>query len=284
MNKKELLTEENYENGKKKLIKLSLIILVCGLLIGSVLIAIGAVKTNNAQKELEKNKIQIQEQEKEETNETEENETATQEEDLEEKKSELNKNILDIKAQINTLNSELQMLQQEKNSIFMEDKGFSDRYYAKQQEITTKENEKDGLNQTLQEYEYELSRIKTKEIVSDTKEEYENNISNNTNSSDGAEMIEGIFAAAQETILTAKYKIYYVIGIFVIIGSAIVSLALYLFARKRDISVFTIQQSMPVAQEAIDKMAPTVGNAVGTIGKDIAQGITEGIKEGKKDE
>ena len=33
-------------------------------------------------------------------------------------------------------------------------------------------------------------------------------------------------------------------------------------------------------QEGIEKMAPTIGNATGTIAKNIAQGITSGIKEG----
>ena len=35
---------------------------------------------------------------------------------------------------------------------------------------------------------------------------------------------------------------------------------------------------MPVTQEVIDKMTPTIGNAAGTLGKNIAQGITSGIK------
>ena len=36
---------------------------------------------------------------------------------------------------------------------------------------------------------------------------------------------------------------------------------------------------MPVAQEGIEKMSPTIGNAAGTIGKSIAKGIKEGINE-----
>lgn len=35
---------------------------------------------------------------------------------------------------------------------------------------------------------------------------------------------------------------------------------------------------MPLTKEGIEKMAPTVGNAVGSIGKEIAKGIAEGIK------
>ena len=51
-------------------------------------------------------------------------------------------------------------------------------------------------------------------------------------------------------------------------------------AHRREITAYTIQQTMPIAQEGINKMAPTIGNAAGT----IAQGITKGIKEGLKDE
>ena len=37
---------------------------------------------------------------------------------------------------------------------------------------------------------------------------------------------------------------------------------------------------MPLAQEGIEKMTPTVANAAGTMGKEVAKGITQGIKEG----
>ena len=44
---------------------------------------------------------------------------------------------------------------------------------------------------------------------------------------------------------------------------------------RREITAFTVQQTMPVAQEGIEKMAPTVGSAA----KEIAKGIKEGINE-----
>ena len=47
-------------------------------------------------------------------------------------------------------------------------------------------------------------------------------------------------------------------------------------AYKREIGAFTIQQEMPVKQETIEKMAPSVGEAAGTVAK--------GIKKGLKDE
>ena len=45
---------------------------------------------------------------------------------------------------------------------------------------------------------------------------------------------------------------------------------------------FGMQQTMPLAQEGIEKMAPTVGNAAGTIAKDVAAGIKEGINSNQE--
>lgn len=81
-------------------------------------------------------------------------------------------------------------------------------------------------------------------------------------------------------VLPIKYIIFYIIGGSIIGMSCLISGIFYLIAKRREIRAFTIQQTMPVTQEVIGKMAPTIGNAVGTVGKDIAQGITSGIKEG----
>lgn len=53
-------------------------------------------------------------------------------------------------------------------------------------------------------------------------------------------------------------------------------------AHRREITAYTTQQVMPLAQEGIQKMAPTVGSAMGTIGKELAKGIKEGINEADK--
>ena len=85
-------------------------------------------------------------------------------------------------------------------------------------------------------------------------------------------------------ILPIKYLIFYYIGASIIVFSCLIAGIFYLIAKKREIKAFTIQQTMPVTQEAIEKMAPTIGNAAGTVGKDIAQGIASGIKEGIRDD
>ena len=72
-------------------------------------------------------------------------------------------------------------------------------------------------------------------------------------------------------------------GFFLTIAGLIVRFAI---GNRREIVAYTTQQVMPVAQEGIEKVTPTVGKAVGTISKEIAKGIREGINEAdnKKEE
>lgn len=50
-------------------------------------------------------------------------------------------------------------------------------------------------------------------------------------------------------------------------------------SHRREITAYTTQQVMPVAQEGIEKMTPTVANAAGSIAKSVSKGIQEGKKE-----
>ena len=75
----------------------------------------------------------------------------------------------------------------------------------------------------------------------------------------------------------AKYIPFYMFGAFIIIASCMTSGAIYMFAKRREIAAFTTQQVMPVAQEGIEKMAPTIGNAAGTVAKGISKGIKDGL-------
>lgn len=56
----------------------------------------------------------------------------------------------------------------------------------------------------------------------------------------------------------------------------------FLIGNRREIMSYTTQQVMPVAQEGIEKMAPTIGKASGEIAKGIAKGIKEGLKDEEK--
>ena len=79
---------------------------------------------------------------------------------------------------------------------------------------------------------------------------------------------------------SAKYNKVIGLGVALIIISVLASGGLYIFAIKREIKAFSVQQKMPLYQEGIEKMTPTVAKASGTMGKEVAKGITEGIKEG----
>ena len=70
-----------------------------------------------------------------------------------------------------------------------------------------------------------------------------------------------------------------------------IGLSLILTAKRRNILAYSVQQTMPVAQEGIEKIAPTIGKARATIVKEmapvygeIAKEIGKGIKEGMKDQ
>lgn len=80
-------------------------------------------------------------------------------------------------------------------------------------------------------------------------------------------------------------------GIFALFFALMISGGLLASAFGRHILAFNAQSVMPVAQEGIEKMAPTIGKAAGTIATaaapaygEVAKEIAKGIKEGLKDE
>lgn len=275
MNKKELLNEEIYQSGKKKLTKIALIILVVGVLLGSILIVTGIVKTNIAKKE---NEQAIIEQEKEQAIKNEElKQNATEKlKENETRKIEIQANIDSVQSKIDALEIEIQNLETEQSKIFRDDMGFSDRYYAKETEITTKEQELSKLNTELKDYKKQLNEI---EIDNNEQNAIIDSVEIGTEFNG---MFDTIFSETTNTFSTAKYVPLYFIGGFIIISSCMISGIIYLIAKRREIKAFTIQQTMPVTQEVVEKMAPTVGNAVGTVAKDITTGIKQGLKDEEK--
>lgn len=215
MEKKELLNEENYERAKKKITRISLVILVIALLLGGTLITLGIIKTNAAKnaayQESQKQAVQTEQRLKE------------------------------IESEKESLNLQYDAKSQECDSLDHSDKN----WFAK-------------VNQCRR----EAGTVKSK--INDLESE-EFALNHNYNK-----------------VVAKNYIFLSILGGMVIFIGGVISLSIYLIAKKRDIAAFTIQQSMPLAQETIEKMAPTVGNAAGTIGKGIAKGITSGIKEGLK--
>ena len=68
------------------------------------------------------------------------------------------------------------------------------------------------------------------------------------------------------------------------LGASAVGGILMFVAHGREIKSFTTQQVMPIAQEGIDKMTPTVSNAAESVAKSVSKGIAEGKKEASNDD
>lgn len=220
MNNKEFLNEENYQTGKKKIITLALIILICGILLGGTLITIGIIKSSK----IGKSTTDVVEKE-------------------------------DIQSQIDSLENELVSLKAQKNKEFMEN-SFSEEYYRLDNEISKKERE--------------ISNLKEKNWKD-----------------------ENGFNSFDTTFEKSKYIPLYMFGAFIIISTIMVSGYIYMFAKRREILSFTAQQVMPVAQEGMEKMAPTIGKvgkeitkemapAYGEVAKEISKGIKEGLNDKEK--
>ena len=146
-----------------------------------------------------------------------------------------------IQKQKDEINSELASLKTKQNQEFISN-GLSEEYYRLSNEILQKEDQLSDLDSQIWK-------------------------------------IESGYNSSTTTIKKAKYIPLYMFGAFIIISSGMISLFIYIFAKRREIMVFSTQQVMPVAQEGIDKMAPTVGNAA----KELAKGIKEGINEADKE-
>lgn len=252
--KKEFLTEENYEKGKKSLAKIIKIVLTVGLSISALLIVSGIIviaTSNNSKIEEEKEEIVY------------ESKVRTEEE--------INNDINETKNRINELNQKLPALKAEKNAEFRNNTGFTQRYYELGSQISAIEEEIRDLEVKKFELENELETRDSDLEQEKIEQEFNNAFSDMDNESKGfvKKGLGGVLIFA---------------GFGVIPPTLMISGGLYLIYKRREITVFTTQQTMPIAQEGIDKMAPTIGNAAGTIAGSVAEGITKGIKKGKEDE
>lgn len=89
----------------------------------------------------------------------------------------------------------------------------------------------------------------------------------------------------------AKATPLFMFGGFAIFASLMLSAAIYMRTKGREIVAFHAQQIRPVAKEGIEKATPTIAKAGATIAKEmgpaygaVAKEVAKGIKEGLKDE
>ena len=213
--KKEYLTEKNYNKGKKIIMLISFLVLVVGLTIGGLLIYKGInekQKINNTTNEqAEKDKQRLKE--------------------IETEKEELNKKISDKKYECDSINMGT-------DSWFEKSNKCDNEVLSLEEQVDELESEEFDLENTNYEFDKKYNSVGSTR--------------------------------------------YFMFGGFIIIATLIISLSIFMFAKRREIMAFGMQQTMPLAQEGIEKMAPTVGNAAGTIAKDVAAGIKEGINSNQE--
>ncbi|MDY6465315.1 MAG: hypothetical protein SPK65_01870 [Succinivibrio dextrinosolvens] len=86
--------------------------------------------------------------------------------------------------------------------------------------------------------------------------------------------------------VSAKVKSapFYISGASIILIAGAVSLGLLLFAKKREITAYTVQGAMPIVKEGTEEITPTVSKTIGSIAKEVSRGIKEGKTEEKTNE
>lgn len=251
MEKKEYLTEENYEKGKKTLAKIIKIVLTVGLSISLLLIISGII-------------IIATSGNKENNKET----TTTTYSSKVRSEAEINADITARTTKINELKKGLPALKAQKDNEFRNSRGFTEKYYELEQKISDLEDEISKLESEKRAFERELSNRESDLEYEKNKQEFEEEFNSIGNDIEP----EGLFKKGIGGMLIA-------IGFGLIPPTLLINGMLFLIYKKREITIFTTQQTMPIAQEGIEKLAPTIGDAAGS----IAEGITKGIKKGKED-
>ena len=283
MEKKEILTEENYLKGKKKIKSIALIVLTIGLLLGGSLIITGIVKQNAVkEKYSEKNKAKELQQ-----LESEKQQLSNQ---VEEEKQNLIKSKEDLEAKIKPIENEIKKL---KRVTFT---GFDDAYYARQDKI-------EELNESI------VADKKSIDVIENALDEsfdhcaFDSAKNNNYTSSycslknelkaknGEIYLLDSKYSDFDKNFELEEYTPFYIVGGFILIVSIMISGSIYMMTKRREIAAFSVQQMMPIAQEGIEKIAPSVGKAGASIAKEmaptygqIAKEISKGIKEGLKGE
>lgn len=300
--KKEYLTEENYERGKKKLKMIAIIVLVIGLLIGGSLITVGILKqskTNSNYSEETVKKLQ--------------NDISAEKVNLETKKTELEG------RRDEALSIEKQNLENKKQELIS--KGIKYDNFTKYDngesyDLKIITNVLDPSFNYCAFDEYENNGL-TKDycLLSNNKDEDSISISiiervlntnlsycigdamSNTYTSHYCSLVSQLNDKSDFNKEFDSYDSipFYMIGGFIIIASCMIAGSIYMTTKQREILAFHAQQVMPVAQEGMEKMAPTIGKtgasiakemapAYGEIAKEISKGIKEGLSKDSKDD
>lgn len=99
----------------------------------------------------------------------------------------------------------------------------------------------------------------------------------------GDEAIDAKTLKESENNILDSFGLFAASGFMEMIGFSLtgVGAMVMFFAHRREIMAYTTQQVMPVAQEGVEKISPTVANAAGNIAKSVSKGIYEGRNEAR---
>jgi len=280
-NKKEYLNEDKYQQTEKKLLKLSKILLIVGICLSATIIIVGLINTNkkssdevviekvdyvaDTKKEIEQLKNQLTEKQPKLTQEAEK---------LTTKKNELIAK--GIKQSIDYNNGE-------SYDLYILDTVLDPGYNSCWNDTFSK-------NALSKEY---CSLKNDVEDIEDKIEAKEKYISSGRAETETKEKNERLEQEAEWNKSNDKLSImpYIIFAIPAFMFPGMIALMLFMTAKRRSMMAFSAQQVMPVAQESIEKMAPTIGKAGASVAKEmapvygeIAKEIGKGIKEGLQDE
>ena len=246
MEEKEYLNEERYQKNRKKIARISLIVLVIGCLIGGSLIVLGVVRNKNVSSKYSS-----------------------------ESRAELTKQIETEKKKLEKSKEELEEQGVEYNAVAKYTDG-------KAYELKLITNVLDPSFDYYKFDEYQNNSVTAK---------YCSLMLQNDENKSGFNRNHEIFKNAP----------LFMFGTVIIISSIMFAGSIYMMSKRREIMAFQTQQVMPVAQEGMEKMAPSVakvGKAMaeemapvykdmakeiapvyGEIAKEIAKGVKEGMKD-----
>ena len=277
MQNKEYLNEENYQKTEKKLLKLSKIILIVAICLSASIITVGIINTNkNSADEIVIQKVDYV------------GDTKKEIEQLKKQLTEKQPKLIQETEILTTKKNEL--LAKGIEQSFDYNKGESYELYILDTVLdpgyNSCWNDKYSKNALSKEYCLLKNDIEDIEEKIETKEKY---ISSGRAESDTKEKNERLKKEAEWELSSDKLSImpYIPLVISAFMFPGMIALMLFITAKRRSIMAFSAQQAMPVAQEGIEKMAPTIGKAGANIAKemtpvygDIAKEVAKGIKEG----
>lgn len=162
--------------------------------------------------------------------------------------SEIQADIDKLNGEIAEIDKDLASLKGEQNTIFKTE-GFSEKYYLLGTDISNKSSEK----------------MEKKEKVDTLKKELEGE-------SDIEKTSRGIFSVA-------SVAPFFIFGFFIIFATLIISGSIFMFAKRREITAFTVQQHLPVVKETVEEVTPIASKAIKTMVDEVSPSTNKAIKD-----